>query len=105
MNAADLSFTSSDFLRLLEGLGLTGSWGWTLATGDQVWSPGLFRLLGLEVGEVTPSYERLIQFVHPEDQDRLIMMENVDTIMDMAVANRASQISIEAHDASSAACA
>ena len=36
----------------------------------------------------------------PEDQDRLIMMENVDTIMDMAVANRASQISIEAHDAS-----
>ena len=28
------------------------------------------------------------------------MMENVDMIMDMAVANRASQISIEAHDAS-----
>lgn len=77
MNAADLSFTSSDFLRLLEGLGLTGSWGWTLATGDQVWSPGLFRLLGLEVGEVTPSYERLIQFVHPEDQDRLERADDV----------------------------
>ncbi len=77
MNAADLSFTSSDFLRLLEGLGLTGSWGWTLATGDQVWSPGLFRLLGLEVGEVTPSYERLIQFVHPEDQARLERADDV----------------------------
>ena len=77
MNAADFSFSSSDFLRLLESIGLTGTWGWTFATGEQVWSPGLFRLLGLAVGETTPSYERLIQFVHPEDQDRLERADDV----------------------------
>lgn len=77
MNAADFSFSSSDFLQLLESIGLTGTWGWTFATGEQVWSPGLFRMLGLAVGETTPSYERLIQFVHPEDQDRLERADDV----------------------------
>lgn len=77
MNAADFSFSSSDFLRLLESIGLTGTWGWTFATGEQVWSPGLFRMLGLAVGETTPSYEQLIQFVHPEDQDRLERADDV----------------------------
>ncbi|MCJ2031545.1 PAS domain-containing protein [Methylobacterium sp. J-043] len=77
MNAADFSFSSSDFLQLLESIGLTGTWGWTFATGEQVWSPGLFRMLGLAVGETTPSYERLIQFVHPEDQDRLERPDDV----------------------------
>ncbi|BAU90372.1 PAS sensor protein [Methylorubrum populi] len=77
MNAADLSFSSSEFLQLLEGLGLTGNWGWTFATGEQVWSPGLFRLLGLEAGTTVPSYERITQLVHPEDRYRLERADDV----------------------------
>lgn len=77
MNAADLEFSSSDFLQLLEGLGLTGGWGWTFATDEQVWSPGLYRLLGLEASGTAPSYERLIQCVHPDDQGRLERADEV----------------------------
>ncbi len=77
MNATDLQFSSPDFLRLLEGLGLTGHWSWIFATGEQVWSPGLFRLLGLETEVVSPSYERLLQFVHPDDQSGLERADDV----------------------------
>ncbi|HEV7438617.1 MAG TPA: PAS domain-containing protein [Methylobacterium sp.] len=69
--AASLAFSSREFLRLVESYGLTGSWGWTFATNAQVWSPGLYRLLGLEAGTIRPSYELLLSVVHPEDRLRL----------------------------------
>ncbi|GJD60480.1 PAS domain-containing protein [Methylobacterium frigidaeris] len=61
-------FSSRDFLNLLEAHELTGSWGWTFATDAQVWSPGLFRLLGLEPGIDQPSYTAFRALVHPEDR-------------------------------------
>ncbi len=61
-------FSSREFLRLLEIRGLTGSWGWTFATDEHVWSPGLYRLLGLDRGMVRPSYANLLAMVHPEDR-------------------------------------
>ncbi|GJD48575.1 hypothetical protein OPKNFCMD_1297 [Methylobacterium crusticola] len=64
----DLAFSSREFLRLLEGLGLTGNWGWTFATDAHVWSPGLYRLLGLDPGAVRPSYELFLSLVDPEDR-------------------------------------
>ena len=79
MNTADLRFSSSDFLQLLESVGLTGTWGWRFAERDHVWSPGLFRLLGLAPGALPPSYERLIRFVHPEDRDLLERAEDIAT--------------------------
>ncbi len=57
-----------DFLHLVEAHGLTGSWTWTFATGEQCWSPGLFRLLGFEPGAVRPDYDLFLTFVHPEDR-------------------------------------
>lgn len=77
MNSIDLRFSSHHFLQLMESLGLTGTWGWTFATGEEVWSPGLYRLLGLEAGDMAPSYERLLRFVHPGDQGRLESAEDV----------------------------
>lgn len=71
MQADDLSFSSPEFLRLLESGGLTGTWGWTFATREHVWSPGLFRLLGLDPDAVSPSYDLLTQCVHPNDRDRI----------------------------------
>ncbi|AWN52775.1 PAS domain-containing protein [Methylobacterium sp. 17Sr1-1] len=62
------AFSSRDFLRLLEIRGLTGSWGWTFATDEHVWSPGLYRLLGLDLGAIRPSYANLLAMVHPEDR-------------------------------------
>ncbi|MGU3538841.1 PAS domain-containing protein [Methylobacterium sp. A54F] len=75
MNAAldvrSLAFSSAERLRLLESFGLIGSWGWTFATDEHAWSPGLYRLLGLEPGLVRPSYERFLALVHPEDRRAL----------------------------------
>lgn len=79
MNAADLSFSSADFLHLLESRGLIGTWGWTFGTCAHIWSPGLFRLLGLDPGTVCPSYDLLTRHVHPDDHDRLESAEDVRT--------------------------
>ncbi len=65
---ADLS--SRDFMRLIEAFGLTGAWRWDFVSGQQVWSSGLYRLVGLPEGEPA-SYERLLGLVHPADRDVL----------------------------------
>ncbi|MGF3024268.1 PAS domain-containing protein [Methylobacterium aquaticum] len=57
-------------MRLIEAFGLTGAWRWDFISGRQVWSSGLYRLLGLPEGE-TASYERLHGLVHPADRDVL----------------------------------
>ncbi|KAB1075148.1 helix-turn-helix domain-containing protein [Methylobacterium planeticum] len=66
-----LPYSSRALLRLIEGAGLTGNWGWNFATNEHVWSPGLFRLLGLEPGMVPPSYDLFLHLVHPEDRASL----------------------------------
>ncbi|MFH6785318.1 MULTISPECIES: PAS domain-containing protein [Methylobacterium] len=62
--------SSDDFMRLIEAFGLTGAWRWDFVTGRQVWSSGLYRLLGLPETEPA-SYERLLGLVHPADRDVL----------------------------------
>jgi two-component system, cell cycle sensor histidine kinase and response regulator CckA len=54
----------------IERLGHLGSFRWVVG-GTAEWSLGLFRLLGFEPGEVTPSAEAFLQRVHPEDVMRL----------------------------------
>lgn len=66
MRAAEPHF-SDNLLRILEAQGLTGSWIWTFAPRSHVWSPGLFRLCGLPP-EAAPSYDLLLDLVHPEDR-------------------------------------
>ena len=45
-----------------------GVWSWNRATGSQVWSDGLFRLLGYVPGSVVPSKAAWRAVIHPEDQ-------------------------------------
>ena len=71
MRVADPSFAPADFLRLTENAGLTGGWAWSFASGRQTWSPGLFRLLGLDPGRTRPSYGLLVDLVHPDDRPNL----------------------------------
>ncbi|SEP49940.1 PAS domain S-box-containing protein [Methylobacterium sp. ap11] len=63
-----LAFADRDWLRLLEAHGLTGTWTWTFATDEQTWSPGLFRLLGLEPGAARPGGDLFFNLVHPDDR-------------------------------------
>lgn len=77
MNVADLDFSSKKFLRLIEDFGLCGVWTWSLITGDQAWSPGFFRLLGLDTVATAPSYNLFLSLVHPEDRHALVAPSDI----------------------------
>lgn len=55
-------------LKLLEEKLCVGTWSLDLQTLELVWSPGLFRILGLAQGSVAPSLDLYQQMVHPNDQ-------------------------------------
>ncbi|QRE77449.1 PAS domain-containing protein [Methylobacterium aquaticum] len=71
MDAADLTSCSDVFLRTIEDYGLVGGWSWTFASDEQRWSPGFFRLLGLDPSVVTASYDLFVRLLHPDDRARL----------------------------------
>lgn len=71
MSAAVSPLISDDILRLVEGFGLTGTWSWSFATDEHVWSPGLFRILGLDPSTARAEYGLLLALVHPEDRDKV----------------------------------
>jgi PAS domain S-box-containing protein len=51
-----------------QDLARLGSWEWDLASG-LTWSPELYRLFGVDAGELNPSPEDFLPGVHPEDRD------------------------------------
>ncbi len=58
-----------------------GSWECVPATGELFWSDNMFRLYGLEPGEITPSTEYVITHTHPRDKERVerVLDELMDT--------------------------
>ena len=44
------------------------SWEWDVATGELLWSDHAYRLFGEEPGRMLPSYDVLLQRIHPEDR-------------------------------------
>jgi PAS domain-containing protein len=48
-----------------------GTREWTPATGELVWSRNMFRLYGLDPGEVTPALDLVVSLTHPEDRARV----------------------------------
>ena len=54
-----------------EQLAQTGSWDWNLETGVVLWSDNMFRLLGLEPDEITPTRDYVVGRIPPEDRERV----------------------------------
>lgn len=55
-----------------EELAGTGSWEWEIGgRGGIRWSDNLFRLFGLEPGEITPSVDYVVTRTHPDDRERV----------------------------------
>jgi diguanylate cyclase (GGDEF)-like protein/PAS domain S-box-containing protein len=48
-----------------------GSWEWDPRTGELSWSDEVFRIYGFESQQFVPTFERLLDVVHPDDRGRL----------------------------------
>jgi PAS domain S-box-containing protein len=59
---------SESYLTEAQKLSQTGSWGWNISGGEMFWSRETFRIFGVDPRDVKPSYQLLLQFVHPEDR-------------------------------------
>ena len=46
-----------------------GSWEWDIPDDRVWWSDQLFRIYGMEPGEVVPTYETFLEHVHPDDRE------------------------------------
>lgn len=55
-------------LRYIEQHLSVGIWSWILPTDRLRWSEGLFRILGLDQREITPSFDVYHSVVHPDDR-------------------------------------
>jgi PAS domain S-box-containing protein len=57
---------SEGYLAEAQGLSHTGSFGWSVSTGELVWSEETLRIVGYEPG-TKPALELLFKRTHPED--------------------------------------
>ncbi len=59
---------SEAFLTQAQRLSLTGSFGWNVATGELVWSPETFCILGYD-RSTKPAMDLVLRRVHPDDRE------------------------------------
>ncbi|MCJ2014647.1 PAS domain-containing protein [Methylobacterium sp. J-076] len=58
-------------LMMAEWLASIGTWQVTLADGRVTWSPGLFRISGLDPQQPPPNLAQLAAYYHPDDRERV----------------------------------
>jgi PAS domain S-box-containing protein len=58
-------------LEAAEELTQVGSWDWTPREARLRWSDNLFRIFGLEPGEIDPTTEYVFAATHPDDRDHV----------------------------------
>jgi PAS domain S-box-containing protein len=61
----------ASLLRVSEELSGMGCWGWDPRGDRLMWSENLFRLYGLEPGELEPTLDYVLSRTHPEDREPL----------------------------------
>lgn len=46
-----------------------GHWDWDLVNEGLYWSDEAYRIIGLEPGQIAPTYEAFLDFIHPDDRE------------------------------------
>jgi PAS domain S-box-containing protein len=59
---------SEAYLAEAQRLSATGSFGWRVASGEVVWSEGIYRIFGFD-RTVKPTIDLVLQRVHPDDRE------------------------------------
>lgn len=54
-----------------QGVAHLGTWEWDVSQPTAVWSDELYRIYGLTPDGYTPSFERYLTMVHPDDRERV----------------------------------
>ncbi|MDO9064160.1 MAG: PAS domain-containing protein, partial [Sulfuricella sp.] len=66
---ADIALQQSErHLKEAQSLARIGSWDYSLASGQLMWSDELYRIYGVSRETSTPNIEPLINLIHPDDQ-------------------------------------
>ncbi len=60
-----------EHLRLALEAARVGAWQWDVRTGTVLWSDGVAEMFGVHPDGFDGSYERYLEFIHPEDRPRL----------------------------------
>lgn len=68
---SDLESDRHTLLKRAEEVAQAGSWEWDVETDRLLWSDNMYRIFGLEPGEVTPSLDYIVERTHVDDRDRV----------------------------------
>lgn len=52
-------------------VGMMGSYDWEILTDTNVWSDELYRIYGTEPRSFNASYEKFMEFIHPDDREKV----------------------------------
>src|SRR6185436_20612276 len=74
--AEDALRESEARLRLAQQAARVGTWEWDVRTGVSVWSEMIWELLGLDTDDGVATVDRFVEFIHPEDHDRVVQNIN-----------------------------
>ncbi len=66
------SRTMEQHLKRAEKVAGIGYWERNAVTDEAVWSPGHYEIFGMNPWEDPPSLEEYLQFVHPDDRERVL---------------------------------
>ena len=72
MPHAPTQFSSRSLLMVAEQRGQLGLWSYNIATGEEIWSPGVHKLLGTDPLTDNPSTDVFMRNLHPVDRDNAL---------------------------------
>ncbi len=53
-----------------------GNWDWNMVTNELIWTDEVYRIFGLKPQDGIATYERFLNFVHPDDRDSVTAAVN-----------------------------